>query len=78
VKIIHVRCAGAITGEEESQHTEEVGISSEVIGGIIILFRYGSAVTFGTGPILAEQRALVRVLFGIPIGKGHAMRGSKE
>jgi hypothetical protein len=62
----------------ESEQAAELGIGSDLITGNVEVLRDLATVLQRSGPVLTEERALVRKLMRIARGEAHAVAGGEE
>src|SRR5437870_7917553 len=77
-EIVHLWGAGAIAGEMEGEQAQQAGAVIHIIGRKVKIRRDSLPPLLGAGPFLAQQRALMRQLPHVAVGKTHAMAGGEE
>lgn len=77
-ELVHLRRAGAVTGEEERQQAVDFGVVRDVIGRKVEVGRDRLAPLHRPRPVLAEQGPLLRQLPGVAQREAHAVTGAEK
>jgi hypothetical protein len=78
-ELVELRGARAVAGEQERDGPEKVGVGRQVVAGEVVLLGDRLAPPgFRSGPVLAQEGALVTQLQRMILGEAHAVAGGEQ